>query len=359
MSKQLLSINPLAIISFILFALLVITAFYLMGKLQVISFLKKELDRRKKTIKDLDQQAKLIIKSDMELKLYQQGIEDALNKLSLIRGIVSASALVLDKEKIFQKIDEKIINGLGFKKGLILDFEGLTTKVNVGFEPQKAEALKNILKYKKEILKGVNLLSPASDIYMQFSQELKSKSFLVAPIKIREHVYSIFIVSDLYLHAGVQQQEKEAFLILCMYLSQSFDNIRLFEDLYHIKDDLEKKITERTNELVKSLREIENISKTKSDFISSVSHELRTPLTSVKGFSSLLVDEKFGKLPDAAKNRLEKIDTNVNKLMVIVNTLLDISRIESGKMEVKIAPYDITKLIKDVSDYTENNCDCC
>lgn len=322
-----------------------------MSKLQTISVLKKELERRGKTIKDLDQQAKLIIKSDMELKLYQQAIEDALNKLSLIRSIVSSSAQVLDKEKIFQKIDEKVINGLGFKRGLILDFDDLAVKANVNFEPQKIEGLKNILKYKKDILKTTILLSPASDIYKQYSQELKSKSFLVAPIKTREHIYSVFIVSDLYLHAGIQKQEKEAFLILCMYLSQYFDNIRLFEDLYHIKDDLEKKVNERTNELVKSLREIENISKTKSDFISSVSHELRTPLTSVKGFSSLLVDEKFGKLPEQAKDRLGKIDKNVNKLMDIVNTLLDISRIESGKMEVKIAPYDIIKLIKDTSDF--------
>jgi len=102
---------------------------------------------------------------------------------------------------------------------------------------------------------------------------------------------------------------------------------------------------------VKSLREIEKISKMKSDFISSVSHELRTPLTSVKGFSSLLVGERFGKLPEDAKERLIKIDENVNKLMDIVNTLLDIARIESRKVEVKIAPLDLAKLVKDTGDF--------
>jgi Amt family ammonium transporter len=158
-------------------------------------------------------------------------------------------------------------------------------------------------------------------------------------------------VADLILPTKIRKSDQEAFLIIGMYFSQCIENIRLFEDLYHNKDDLEKRIKERTNELVKSLRDIEIISKAKSTFISSVSHELRTPLTSVKGFSSLLVDEKFGKLPPQAKERLIKIDENVNKLMDIVNTLLDISRIESGKMEIKIAPFDITKLIKDVTDF--------
>ena len=61
--------------------------------------------------------------------------------------------------------------------------------------------------------------------------------------------------------------------------------------------------------------------------------------------------EKFGTLPGEARKRLIKIDENVNKLMAIVNTLLDISRIESGKMEVKIAPFEITKLIREVVDF--------
>ncbi|MBU1112324.1 MAG: HAMP domain-containing histidine kinase, partial [Candidatus Omnitrophica bacterium] len=89
----------------------------------------------------------------------------------------------------------------------------------------------------------------------------------------------------------------------------------------------------------------------KTDFVSSVSHELRTPLTSVKGFSSLLLDEKFGKLPKEAKDRLLKIDTNVNKLMDIVNTLLDISRIESGKTETHITVHEIVKVITEATDF--------
>ena len=351
MLGKVLSLDPLATLVFIFFGVILFLIFYIIGKLQSVSNLKRDLSRANRTIQNLDQQAKLIIKSDMELKLSQQEIENELTKLTLIKNLLLSSIYTLDKEKIFSSINKEIINALGFKKGLIIDFHDGKEKVNIGFDPTDAELFKMVFRGKKELLKDVQILRSSSEIYKDLFPTAGAKDILIAPIKAREFVYAVFIVSDLYLHAEVRKSEEEAFSIVCMYLSQCLDNIRLFEDLYHTKDNLEKKIKERTNELVKSLRAIEIISKTKSDFISSVSHELRTPLTSVKGFSSLLVGEKFGKLPEEARKRLLKIDGNVNNLMAIVNTLLDISRIESGKMEVKIAPFKITKLIRDVADF--------
>ncbi len=322
-----------------------------MGKMQTVSILKNKLIILKRTVEDLDQQAKLIIRSDMKLKLYEQEIDDKMSKLSLIKNLIISSLHILDKDKLFFQINEKLVNDLGFKRSLLLDFNNLQPRVNIGFEKDEIQRVQNTLNHKREILRSNQLLDKNSEIYKQLFDALKTKDVLIAPIKIREQADSIFLVSNLILRTGIQKSEEEVFLIICMYLGQCLDNINLFEDLYHTKDNLEKKIKERTNELVKSLREIEVINKAKSDFISSVSHELRTPLTSVKGFSSLLVDEKFGKLPEKARERLMKIDDNVDKLMHIVNTLLDISRIESGKMEVKIAPFEITKIIKDLGDF--------
>jgi len=343
--------NPLVILLFLLFFVIIPLLLYIVEKAQSISSLKKEVAHLNGLVQDFDMQAKLIIKSDMELKLYQQNIESELNKLTIIKNLIISSTHTLDKEKLFSQINEQIINDIGFKKGLILDFDNLDTKVNIGLENQEITKLKEILKHKKNILKGIQLLSFRSEMHEQLSQILQTKETLLAPVEVRENTYAIFLVTDLLLNTEIEKLEQEAFLIICMHLSRCLDNIRLFEDLYHIKDNLERKIKERTNELVKSLKAIETINKAKSDFVSSVSHELRTPLTSIKGFSSLLVGEKFGKLPEEARRRLTKIDQNVNKLINIVNTLLDISRIESGKVEIKIAPFELTKLIKDTTDF--------
>lgn len=351
MIKKILSLDPLVTLLLIFFSIISFLIFYILNKLQNIANLRKEIGRANRTIDGLDQQAKLIIKSDMELKFSQQEIESELTKLVLIKNLLLSASYTLEKEKIYSSINKEIINALGFKKGLIIDFHEGKEKVNIGFNASDAELFKGVFKHKKELLKDIQLLRSSSEIYKDIFPEAPNKNILIAPIKARESIYAIFIVSDLNLHAEIRKSEEETFLIVCLYLSQCLDNIRLFEDIYHTKDNLEKKIKERTSELVKSLRAIEAISKTKSNFISSVSHELRTPLTSVKGFSSLLVNEKFGKLPEEARKRLLKIDENVNHLMSIVNTLLDISRIESGKMEIKIAPFEIIKLIKDVADF--------
>jgi len=70
----------------------------------------------------------------------------------------------------------------------------------------------------------------------------------------------------------------------------------------------------------------------KTEFVSTVSHELRTPMTSIKGYVELLLMGAVGALTDSQHNFLSIIDSNVNRLTVLVNDLLDISRIESGRI---------------------------
>jgi len=343
-------IDPLIGTLLILFSVILALSSVLFGKTKTISILKNRLAHTEKIINDLDQQAKLIIKNDIGLKLSQQDTEDKVNRLTLIKNLIISSLYTLDKEKLFSQINELLINDLGFKKGLLFDFSDFTVKINVNFSEQETSTLKNIFQYNKEIFNEIYLIQSDSQNHNQILPKTWNEDYLIAPIKVRNNIYSIFILYDLFRHKKIKKSEKETFMIICMYLGHCLDNIRLFEDLYHTKDNLEKKIKERTRDLVKSLREIETINKAKSDFVSSVSHELRTPLTSVKGFSSLLIMEKFGKLSPEVKNRLEKIDSNVDKLVSMVNMLLDISRIESGKTETKIASSDIIKLIKDTSD---------
>ncbi|MBU2102228.1 MAG: hypothetical protein KKF80_02435 [Candidatus Omnitrophica bacterium] len=344
-------ITPLHGLLFILLLTIIILGFYLANKLRVITELRITISDLNRMIHALDHQAKLIIKSDIELKLYQEEVEDKLSKLSLLKNLIISSLHMLDKEQLFAQIDEKIVNDLGFKKCLVLGLEDLLIKTNIGFNEPEMETIKNLLFHKKTAFKISFLLTEKSEICKDLLPLCGTKGFLVAPIKARENIHALFLLADHITTSEVKTAEKEIITIICTYLGQCLDNIKLFEELYRSKEDLETKIKERTAELVKSLREIEIVSKTKTDFISSVSHELRTPLTSVKGFSALLVDEKFGKLPPEAKERLKKIDENVNKLVDMVNMLLDIARIESGKMEIKIAPSDIVRVIADVGDF--------
>jgi signal transduction histidine kinase len=336
------------------FALSIIIIFiYIVKKLKTISHLKETIANLDCSLERLDQQAKIILKSDMDVKLYQQEIEEQANKLGLLRKFILSSLHLLSTDELFSKIDNNLIQKFGFKKGLLINFPDLEQIYQNGFGPGEVKAISDIIFRNKNYLKEKSIITPESEICKTLSFKLNTKNILVCPIKTKNKIYSIFVLAELVSSKFIRETTKNSFLILCMYLAKCLSNIDLFEQIYKIKEDLENKIKTRTQELAKSLKKVETVSKTKSDFISSVSHELRTPLTSVKGFSSLLAEEKFGKLPDKAKDRLTKVVTNVDKLMDIVNTLLDISRIESGKMEINIIPHDIVALINNVADFFE------
>lgn len=90
------------------------------------------------------------------------------------------------------------------------------------------------------------------------------------------------------------------------------------------------------------------IDEMKSDFISLVSHELRTPLTSILGFSSYLLTEKLGKVGEGQKPALESIHRQARRLAAIISDFLDISRIESGRIEMKKQPVCMVRVAERV-----------
>jgi len=137
---------------------------------------------------------------------------------------------------------------------------------------------------------------------------------------------------------------------LATQIGQATENAKLFEQTWRSHQDLEHKIQQRTKELSEALEQIKMISKRKTDFISAVSHELRTPLTSIKGYASILAMGKLGELPPAAKERIEKINKHSDNLSQLINNLLDISRIESGRVELKFEPLNLKTLADSLGD---------
>jgi two-component system phosphate regulon sensor histidine kinase PhoR len=142
----------------------------------------------------------------------------------------------------------------------------------------------------------------------------------------------------------ITEGDEELVTILANQLGQALENARLFEKTWTAHQDLEKKVEERTRELSVVLEEVKKISKRKTDFISSVSHELRTPLTSIKGYAAILLGGKLGAVPKDVQERLERINRHSDELVHMVNDLLDISRIESGKVTMKLEPHSLTEI---------------
>jgi len=95
---------------------------------------------------------------------------------------------------------------------------------------------------------------------------------------------------------------------------------------------------------------LEELDRAKSEFISIASHQLRTPLTSVKGFTSLILDNTFGKIPVGQKRSVEKIFVNNEKLCLLVEDMLNASRLEAGRLEYELEQANLIDVVKSTVD---------
>ncbi|HLM83676.1 MAG TPA: ATP-binding protein [Candidatus Bathyarchaeia archaeon] len=108
-----------------------------------------------------------------------------------------------------------------------------------------------------------------------------------------------------------------------------------------------------SNELSVANDKLHQLDKAKSEFISIASHQLRTPLTSIKGFGSLLLEGTYGEVPDSQRGALEKIYISNERLIQLVEDLLNISRIEAGRMEFDFQEAQIEDLVQEAVNTLE------
>jgi signal transduction histidine kinase len=135
---------------------------------------------------------------------------------------------------------------------------------------------------------------------------------------------------------------------------------RTKEALKRANNELEKRVQQRTTELETSnvqlnreveerkiaQREAEAANSAKSDFLANMSHELRTPLNHIIGFTQMLVDQHFGELNEDQETYLGNVLQSSEHLLSLVDDILDLSKVEAGKLELEISDVDIKKILE-------------
>jgi signal transduction histidine kinase/CheY-like chemotaxis protein len=123
-------------------------------------------------------------------------------------------------------------------------------------------------------------------------------------------------------------------------------------ELRQLNIELEDKVKERTRELEVTNEELQQANvkireadRLKSEFLANMSHELRTPMNAIIGFTRLVHRKAADILPRKQKENLEKVDISANQLLALINDILDLSKIEAGKMSVNIMPFDFASLV--------------
>ena len=123
----------------------------------------------------------------------------------------------------------------------------------------------------------------------------------------------------------------------------AIENTRLFEE-----------VQARTRELARTVEDLEIASQHKNQFVANMSHVLRTPLAAILGYAELIQEGFYGALPEKSLDALTRIRSNGKHLLGLINTVLDIAKIESGQFTLNMSEYAIDSVVETVRAATES-----
>jgi signal transduction histidine kinase len=313
----------------------------------------QDLQRLRSAYDQLDQQAKLIIRTDFELHRTQEELDRRIASLMSLHELGHQLEVSLRPEEIFSKFDASIVTNFGFSYGLLgacVTLETIEWRSLVGVSDKLAQDIKSHLEA-SGLLKRA-LTSPAPSMLQSASANDPSHQTLLGLLNAQ-----VAVIAGIIPHTGPAgvlllgragsalanpKAEEELVAILTNQLARAVESSALYEQTWSSQRALEAKVQERTRELAEANESLVRLNKAKSDFVSVVSHELRTPLAAIKGYAALLGSGQFGEILASQRERIAKIEKHADLLTRLINNLLDIARIESGRisMERRLIPVD-------------------
>lgn len=171
-------------------------------------------------------------------------------------------------------------------------------------------------------------------------QKMNTKTTLIFPIYSRDNKpYGTFLVSMDKTYEQISDYEHETLKNFVDGIRIALRNASLYTTMANITTELKA-----ANERLKELDVLKN------EFVSVASHELRTPMTAIKSYLWMALDGKGGPLTEKQRYYIDRAYLSVDRLIKMVNDMLNISRIESGRLTINIQSVNIDKLVQEVLD---------
>jgi signal transduction histidine kinase len=173
----------------------------------------------------------------------------------------------------------------------------------------------------------------------RFALLTQTKAWVAVPLKVKDRVLGSLMVDRIQAHS-LTQDDLELMMTVAHQVAIALDNASAYEQIEDLNMGLEVKVRERTYEL-------EQADRLRSQFLSLVSHELKTPLTSIKGFLQNLLDGLTGPLNEKQQRYLSRMLDNSDRLIRMIEALLDRTRIQSGRLDLVPGEIDLGHCVAD------------
>jgi len=181
----------------------------------------------------------------------------------------------------------------------------------------------------------------------QLRQNMKKiEAALCLPLFIEGKITGMIVLGNKLSGDPYSKQDIELLVNLSSQASISLQNAKLYSQVDDLSYHLQEKVDEQMKELKEAYEELRQLDNAKSEFISMASHQLRTPLTAIKGYVSMVLEGTYGELPRRMHKPLKNVLISNDRLVKIVNDLLNISKIELGKMELEKELTQVEELVK-------------
>jgi len=175
-------------------------------------------------------------------------------------------------------------------------------------------------------------------------QEAGLRAVIAVPLKSRNETIGILYVASSKA-SSFGDEDLQLLNALADQAAIAIEAAKLYEKVKEHAAQLEAKVQERTQELNDANRQLELASRHKSEFLAKMSHELRTPMNAIIGFTRLVMRRCGDILPKKQYENLEKIAISAEHLLGLINDILDLSKVEAGRMDVNIDEFALGPLV--------------
>jgi signal transduction histidine kinase len=295
------------------------------------------------------------------------GLPRRYKELEGLHEISQAFAAMTDIQETYGRLTRRIAELIGAQKCVISLFDPATREM-VGQAPGYGvpDELIRTFRYRVDTLRdawnfrtqGPMVKKHPDDFHPAQREYLRPFALFnvtVVPLTLESRI--IGMVSMGNKPGGFSPKDVHLLTVFAAHAAIAIQNARLYTRLERSAAESEAKVRARTAELEATNRQLaesharlRELDELKSEFLSSVSHELRTPLAAIKGFVDNLLDGVTGPLADKQCHYLARVQDNVERLGRMVGDLLDLARIEAGKIDIAPTLLDATEAVVEATE---------